>query len=153
MIPKGEGIDYRGVGLVEVLCKAISGIINLRILSFIQFHDALNGFCAERVTGTATLEAKLLQHIIAMRDTVLHDIFLGLRKSYGNLIRDLCLDILEGHGVGPSTHHILRTYWVPIHIAEQARGQYRTVFQIHRRVTQGDPLSTTIFNVVVDAVI
>ena len=57
MIPKGVGTYFRGIGLVGVLWKAISGIINLQILSPVQFHDALHGFCAGRGIGTATLEA------------------------------------------------------------------------------------------------
>ena len=38
-------------------------------------------------------------------------------------------------------------------MAENAGGHYWPAFQIHHRVSQGDPLSLTIFNVVVDAVI
>ena len=66
MIPNGEGTDFRGGGLVEVLWKAISGIINRRLSSSIQFHDAMHGFCAGRGIGTATLEANLLQQLYYM---------------------------------------------------------------------------------------
>ena len=87
MISKGLGTELRGIGLVEFLWKAISGIINRRLSSSIQFHDALHGFCALRGVGTTTLEANLLQQIIAMRDTVLHAIFLDLSKAYDALDR------------------------------------------------------------------
>ena len=60
MISKGVGTKFRGICLVEVLCKAISIIINRRILSSIQFHDALHGFFAGRGMDTATLKVKLL---------------------------------------------------------------------------------------------
>ena len=56
MISKGGGNNFRGVGMVEVLWKAISGIINRWISSSIQFHDDLHGFCAGIGTGTSTLE-------------------------------------------------------------------------------------------------
>ena len=49
-----------------------------------------------------------------MRDTVLHSIFLNLRKYYDALGRYRCLDILVGYGVGPRTLHILQTYWARI---------------------------------------
>ena len=74
IIPKGQGTDFRGIGLVEVLWKAISGIVNHRILSSIQFHDALNGFGAGRGMGTYTFEYNLLHQIIAMMEAVLHSI-------------------------------------------------------------------------------
>ena len=58
---------------------------------------------------TSTLEEILLRNLIAMRDKVLHFIFLNLRKSYKALERDCCLDILVGYGLGTRTLRILHT--------------------------------------------
>ena len=66
LIPKGKG-DYRGVGLVEVMWKVVAVILNRRLTSSITFHDVLHGFRAGRGTGTATLEAKLIHQLAAMR--------------------------------------------------------------------------------------
>ena len=66
LIPKGKG-DYRGIGLVEVMWKVVAVILNRRLTSSITFHDVLHGFRAGRGTGNATLEAKLLQQLLAMR--------------------------------------------------------------------------------------
>ena len=103
MIPNGGGTNFCGIVLVEILWKAISGIVNFQISSFIQFHEVLHGFCVGRVTVTATLDAKLLQKIISMRETVLYSIFLDLRQAYYALDSESCLDILTGYGVGLST--------------------------------------------------
>ena len=62
-------------------------ILNCRLTSSITFHDILHGFRAGRGTGTATLEAKLLQQLVAMREEVLYVIFLDLTKSYDALDR------------------------------------------------------------------
>ena len=70
LIPKGKG-DYRGIGLVEVMWKVVAVILNHRLTYSITFHDVLHGFRAGRGTGTATLEAKLLQQLAAMREEVL----------------------------------------------------------------------------------
>ena len=114
MIPKRGGTDFRGIDLVEIMWKAIYGIINRQILSSIQFHDALYGFCTGRETGTATLEAKLIQQLIAMRETVLHYILLDLRNTYDALDRYRCIDIMAGYRVVPSMLRILRTYWIQL---------------------------------------
>ena len=106
----------------------ISGIFNLWLSSSIQLHDALHGFCVGRVTGTATLEAKLLQQLIAMRDIVLHAIFLDMSKSYDALERYRCLDILTGCGVGPRTLRILWTYWVRLQMEAKVGGHYSPAF-------------------------
>ena len=107
LIPKGKG-DYRGIGLVEVMWKVVAVILNCRFTSSITFNDVLHGFRAGRGTGTATLEAKLLQQLAAMREEVLYVIFLHLTKAYDTLDRSSCLDILEGYGVGPSARRLLQ---------------------------------------------
>ena len=79
LIPKGVG-DYHGTGLVEVVWKVVAVILNLRVTSYISFHNVLHGFQAGRGMGTATLEAKLLQQLAAMMEDILYLVFLDLHK-------------------------------------------------------------------------
>ena len=60
LIPKG-GNEYCGIGLVEVMWKVVTVILKRRLTASITFHDFLHGIRAVSGTGTATLEAKLLQ--------------------------------------------------------------------------------------------
>ena len=83
------------------------------------------GFHAGRGMGTTTLEAKLLQQFITMRYTVLHAIFLDLRKAYNAMDRYRCLDVLVGYRVGLRTLRILRTYWVRLQMAANTGGALR----------------------------
>ena len=69
LIPKGEK-DYRGIILVEVIWKVVAVILNRRFRSSIAYHDNLHGFRAVCGTGTATLEAKMIQQLAAMREEV-----------------------------------------------------------------------------------
>ena len=80
-------------------------------------------------------------------------IFLDLTKAYDALDRSRCLEILEGYGVGPNARRLLTNYWRRLTMVAKAGGYYGTDFGGERGVTQGDPLSPTIFNVVVDAVV
>ena len=75
LIPKGKK-EYRESGLVEVTWKVVAVILHLRLTNAITYHNALHGFRAGCGTWTATLEAKLLQHLAAMREEVLYVIFL-----------------------------------------------------------------------------
>ena len=86
LIPKGKK-DYRGIGLVEVMWKLVAAILNLRLTASITYHDFLHGFRAGRGTGTATLEAKLLQQLADSREEVLYMIFMDLNKAYDALDR------------------------------------------------------------------
>ena len=84
IIPKGKG-DYRGISLMEVMCKVVEEILNFRLTSSITYHDLLHRFRAGRGKGNSTLEAKLLHKLAALREEVLYVIFLDLYKAYGAL--------------------------------------------------------------------
>ena len=84
LISKVSG-DFHEIGLVEVLCKAVIGIFNCRLLVGIQLHSTLHIFRIGRGTGTAYLKSKLLWQLIPMRKEVLYEIFLYLHKSYDGL--------------------------------------------------------------------
>ena len=60
LIPKKVGY-YRGIGLVEVIWKAVAVILNRRFTAATTYHDFPHGFWAGHGMGTATLELKLLQ--------------------------------------------------------------------------------------------
>ena len=128
-------------------------ILNLRFTSSITYHDVLHGLRAGRGTGTSTLEGKRIQQLAAVREEVLYVIFLDLTKAYDALDRSRCPEILEGFGVGPSARRLLTTYWRRLTMVARAGGYYGETFKGARGVTQGDPLTPTIFNVVVDAVV
>ena len=124
-IPKGNK-DYPGIGLVEVVWKVVVAILNFRFTSSITYHDALHSFMEGRGTGTATLEAKLLQQLAAMKEEVLYVIFLDLTKAYDALDRSRCLEILEVYGVGPNARSLLKTYWRRLTMVARAEGYYGT---------------------------
>ena len=111
LIPKGCSGDFRGIGLVEVLWKAVTSLMNQGLMAVIKFHDVLHRFWEGRGTGTAALEVNLLQHLTVMREEVLFEVFLDLQKAYGALDRDRCLEILEAFGVGPRVIKLLLMYW------------------------------------------
>ena len=64
----------------------VAVILNCRFIAAITYHDFLHGSRAGRVMRTVTLEVKL-QHVAALREGVLHTIFLDLHKAYNALVR------------------------------------------------------------------
>ena len=133
--------------------KFVAAILHRWLTTTINYHDALHGFRAGRGTGTATLEANLLQQLASMREEALYVIFLDLTKAYDALDSSRRLEILEGYRVGPRARQLLQAYWGKSTMVARAGGYYRTGFKGARGVTQGDPFFPTIFNVVVDAVV
>ena len=88
----------------QVFIKFTHSFVAIEVLTFcktITYQDFIHRFRAGRSTGTATLEAKLLQQLAALREEFLYVIFLDLHKVYDALYRSRCLEILEGYGMGP----------------------------------------------------
>ena len=65
---------------MEVVCKVVTVIINCFFAAYISFHGVHHFFGAGCGTGTASLEAKMIQQLTAMRWDILCVIFLGLNK-------------------------------------------------------------------------
>jgi hypothetical protein len=152
LIPKGNSGDYRGIGLLEVLWKVIERVLDERI-STIPLHDALHGFRAKRGCSTGIMEAKLSQQLAFLECTPAWGIFLDLHKAYDAMDRERCLDILKDAGCGPNILRIIKNFWDGAMMVCRAAGVYGRVFKAFRGVTQGGPLSPTIFNLMVDAVV
>ena len=74
--------------------------------------------------GTASLKARLLHQLTAMREEVMYSIFLDLHKAHDTLDRDRCLYILELCGVGPWVCRILCAYWDSLWVVARAIGYY-----------------------------
>ena len=58
---------------------------------------------------------------------------------------------MVGYGVGPQAIRVLRTHWGRITMVAKVGGYHSPPFKGFCRVTKGKPLSTTIFNMIVDA--
>ena len=63
---------------MEVIWKMMFSLLNCRLTAEITFHDVLHRFWAGCEMGTTTLEAKLIQQLIAIRKAVLFKVFLDL---------------------------------------------------------------------------
>ena len=83
----------------------------------------------------------------------LYQIFIDVSKAYDGLDRDRTLIVLRDYGVGEKVLRILNNFWDTHTIIPRQRGFYGTPFPAERGVTQGDIISPTIFNIVIDCVL
>eukprot|EP00978_Attheya_sp_CCMP212_P014987 scaffold38492_cov35-Attheya_sp.AAC.1 len=82
-----------------------------------------------------------------MQQVPLFQIYLDLRKAYDALDRERCLEIVEAYGTGKCVVRLLKAYWSKQKIVAKASGYHGEPFSSTRGVTQGDPVSPTIFNI------
>ena len=64
LTPKGDR-DYRVIGSVEVMWKAVAVILNCCFNASITYHKSFHGLQAGHSTGTATVKVKLLWQVTA----------------------------------------------------------------------------------------
>ena len=69
-------------------------ICNCQLTAYIAYHNFLHGFWSGRVTGTATIDSKLLYQLVALVEEVVYMIFLDLHKAHDALDSDRFLEIL-----------------------------------------------------------
>jgi hypothetical protein len=133
--------------------KVVSSIINARLQEPISFHDALHGFRRCQGTGTATLNAKLQMQLAHIQGIPLYQLFLNLSKAYDTLDCTRALQLLQRYGVGEGTARLLTNFWNSQQVVARQQGYYGVPFHVERGTTQGDIISPTIFNIVVDAIV
>ena len=80
-------------------------------------------------------------------------IFLDLKKAYDTLDRERTMAILKGYGVRDNIQNFIRKIWNEDMIVPKQAGFFGKPFRATRGVRQGDIMSPTIFNIVVDAVV
>jgi hypothetical protein len=76
-----------------------------------------------------------------------------LRKEYDHLDSKWFFAIMTGYGVGPKILGLQAKFWDKVQFVCCTGGSFWKPFEAFRGVTQGDPLSSLMFNVCFDAVI
>ena len=105
------------------------GIVNHHLTAAIQFHDTLHIFCTIKRMGTDYIKAKLLNQLIALREEVLHDIFLDMHKAYDALDCGICLEILVVYGVGTLDLRLIWRYWYHLEMVSRECGYFGAPFK------------------------
>ena len=126
---------------MEVTWKVWTVVMNAKLNKWVGLYDSLHVFREGRGTGTATLEAKLVQQLASFAHEPLFQFFLDVLKSYDSLDRGGGggVEIFKGYGMGPYISQILGHYWENNNIMQKAGKFTGQTFGMGCGVTQGDP--------------
>ena len=61
-LPKGNA-DTQGIGLLEVLSKAVKVVIDTQVKTDVQFHDIFHSFRGRQGIGMATMRLKMVKYM------------------------------------------------------------------------------------------
>ena len=153
LLPKPRSNGFRGIALLESIYKLISMIIHLRIMDTVEFHESIHGFRRHRGTATAIINLKLQVQLARREKKPLYMIFLDLKKAYDSVDRTRTLKLLENYGLGKNIIRIIQNIWEDDVLIPKQQMYYGKPFTTQRGVKQGDIVSPTLFNIIIDAVV
>jgi hypothetical protein len=81
------------------------------------------------------------------------EIFIDHKTAYDTQDRERTLEILERYGMGALNLQLLHQFWDRQLVVAKQGGHFGVAFPATRGVTQGDLVSPTIFNIVVDTIV
>jgi len=125
----------------------------MQISTGITFHLDMHDFLPKQGCSTACMEVKLQMQLMHQIGKPLYQIFIDVSKAYDGLDCERTLIVLRDYGVSDNTLQILNNFWDAHTIIPRQRGFFRTPFPAECGVTQGDIISPTIFNIVIDCVL
>ena len=104
----------------KVLKKVLDGrLVNL------QCHDCLYGFLANRGCGTTILKTNLAQQLAFLEQEQMFGGFIYLKKAFNAMHREICVEILQNHGMGEKAMWLITTFRKEAVLVYLAGGSYR----------------------------
>ncbi len=82
-----------------------------------------------------------------------YGVFLDLWKAFNAMDQERYILLLEGYSAGPWMIQLIRGYWRDAIMMCRAAGNCGAAFKAGHGVTQGGPLSTKLFTILVNAVV
>ena len=138
---------------MEALYKLCSSVINRRIVWNADWHDGVHGFRRRRGCTMAIIKAKFLAEKARSEGKLLYQVFLDLTKAYNTVARDCLFLLLEDYGLGPRWRAVLQATWTDSVLVPKKGGRYGQMIFTSRGVCQGDIISPTLFNIIIDAIL
>lgn len=153
LFPKGDAGQHHGIGLMNTIWKIVTGVLSRRINHAVSFHHCVHEFIPEKGTSTAILEVKLMNTLAAQMHGTVYQVFLDVSKVYDSVSRKRLLELMENYGIGEKMRTLMANFWEKQKLVIKQGHYFSSEFRPFRGVTQGDCVSPTLFNLIVDTVV
>ena len=147
--------NYRGIALLDVVYKIFASIIKKRIEPYIESElgEYQGGFRKNRATTDQVFTLKQILISCYEYSLPVHMLFIDFKKAYDSVKRTEVIDILKEYKVPAKLVRLIQTTLDKTMCAVRIDGKTSEHFQVKSGLRQGDPLSTILFNAVLEKVI
>jgi hypothetical protein len=157
MYKKGDRMicsNYRPFTLLNEVYKIFSILINNRLTKMVEskLEDCQMGFRPNRSTIDTIF---IVRHIEKFHEfnIELHNISIGYTHAFYSVFRDKTIECLNKYEIQSKLIKIIARTLKDTKAGVKVNQNYKEKFEITTGVKQGDPLSTTLFSMVIDDIL
>lgn len=153
--PKNDVNNYRGISLLPVTYKIFSRLLLNRLEPQVDslLGEYQGGFRKGRSCAEQILCLKMiLKHYNTKTQKNIFISFVDFKKAYDSIDRDTLFDTLKEYHVDQKTINLIKLTLKDTISKVKFRGEVSDPFKIKTGVRQGDGLSPTLFNIVLDKI-
>jgi len=158
MYKKGDRSDctnYRPITLLNITHKIFAIILNQRQVDIIETKlcDYQTGFRANRSTIDNIFMIRQIIEKCYEYNIDIHNIFIDYTHAFDSIKRNKILDPLIQYKIPPRLIRLVKLTLENTMAKVKVNNLYTTEFKVESGIKQGNPLSPTLFNLVIDTLL
>ena len=151
--PLDDPSNYRGICIMNSLLKLLCTILNDRLTEFSQQNNLISkeqiGFQKNCRTSDHIFTLKsIVNKYVA--DTKLYVCFVDFKKAFDSVWHNGLFRKLENKGINGNFLNLIKSIYAKTKCAVKINGKVTNSFNYLKGVQQGNPLSSTLFNLFVN---
>lgn len=147
--------NYRPISILNIIYKILAIILNNRLSALLEddLEECQNGFRPNRSTVDNIFMIRQIFEKCYEHNIELYNIFIDFTHAFDSINRDKIFEILGQYNVPPKLVRLIRLTLKNTTARVKVNGNCSQPFMINSGVKQGDPLSATLFCLVLDSVL
>jgi len=158
MYKKGDRLhcmNYRPITLLNVVYKIYAIILNQRLVGIIETElgDYQSGFRPNRSTIDNVFMIRQITEKFYEYNIDIHNIFIDYTHAFDSIKRNKILDSLIQYKIPPKLIRLVKLTLENTTAKVKVNNTNTSEFRVDSGVKQGDPLSPTLFSLVIDTIL
>lgn len=147
--------NYRGIALLDVAYKVLANILKGRLNEYHQniVGEYQGGFKKGRSTVDQIFIMKQIMHSSYEQNLSLHMLFIDYKQAYDSVQREMLLKAMKYLQIPRKLRKLIEMTLTNSANKVLLEGVTSTEFGVKNGLRQGDPLSTILFNIVLEMII